>query len=56
MLTQAQLDKIIRQTKGQHAVEALLSDESTEQVYRLDNGATLTISKEDGTVQILPKQ
>ena len=48
-LTQEQLDEVIRREKGQHAVEGLTWNGPSFQVYTLDNGWELEISKEDGS-------
>lgn len=48
MLTQEQLDDIIRRVKGHRAVERLIHESRIWQVYALDNGMELSIDKRDG--------
>lgn len=48
MLTQEQLDEIIRRVKGAHAIERLAWEGPIWQVYTLDNGMELSIDKITG--------
>jgi hypothetical protein len=54
MRTQEELDRVIRQAKGHRAVEEMLSDGPKFQLYKLDDGSFLRISKMTGAVAINP--
>ena len=50
MKTQAQLDSILRAARGPHAIEEMIRETKTTQVYVLSNGKKLTIDKRTGVV------
>ncbi len=51
-LTQEQLDRLIRKAAGKNAVEEMVRETRTSQVYVLSDGSTLTISKRSGKTQL----
>ncbi len=54
-LTQEQLDEIIRQAKGNNAVEAMVHEDGLCQLYRLSDGTFLEVAKSDGLTWIATK-
>ena len=49
-LTQAKLDKAVRNAKGKHAVQEMIADTKGWQDYVLDDGTVLRVFKYTGTV------
>lgn len=50
MLNQKQLDKIVRESKGNAAVEELIRDTPSYQVYLLSDGTWMRVDKNIGLV------
>lgn len=51
-MTQEQVDELVRQFKGQNAVEKLEFDFDTFQTYRLSDGSLLRVDRYTGEVRI----